>query len=225
MPKTLKISCETKDSVALSELIEFQGDLKVLTDSEAAKLRAEIETTGFAFPIYVWKDPKDKKKKILGGHQRVRVLRLMEKDGYTIPSVPVVYIQAKNEQEAKNRILQDVSQYGEVSKQGLFNFMQSNGINLEMIATRFHIPEIDIPEFKMEFFPPAGSTDKGEPTAVNYDAYLDKSIKPITLYYSAQDYEKIVAVLDQLLQKTGCTEYSSLIWRLVSEKVPALKSK
>ena len=119
--KTIRIACKGAELSALDDLHILQKDLKDLSDENFDKLKNEIDNTGYAFPIHVWKDVNDKNKKwIVGGTQRKRVLTEMrDKLGYIVPNVPIVVVEADNIKEAKLRILQDISQFGEMTKDGL----------------------------------------------------------------------------------------------------------
>jgi len=151
MIKTIQLACDTKDHLPLEDLEPFQGDLKSLSATEFAKLKGHILKTGFAFPIYVWKSPEGINY-ILGGHQRVRVLTSLKKEGYVIPSLPVVFIQAASVQDAKKRVLQDVAQFGQVENQGLYEFMTEAGISILDLQQDFKLPDLDMTAFGDEFF-------------------------------------------------------------------------
>jgi len=92
MEKTIKIACDTKDSLKLDEIIAFQGDLKELAPADALKLRKQIIDTGFAFPIYIWKTKEGNRIShyCVGGHARLHVLKGLRDDDYSIPPIPVV---------------------------------------------------------------------------------------------------------------------------------------
>ena len=143
--KTIQIRCEGSRSIDIDELIEFQGGLKDLEKSNYEKLKKEIEETGFAFPIYVWK--QDGKERVLGGHQRLRTLKTMRATGYEIPPIPVIDIEAKDEKEAKRRILQDASQYGTVNEDGFLEFLTENQFDLEFAKDSFRLPDINWDSF------------------------------------------------------------------------------
>lgn len=124
--------------------MELQGDLKMLTEVAYEKLKREILDTGFAFPVHVWKGPKGENY-IVGGHQRVLTLkRLRDVDGFRVPQVPVIRVLADDIRQAKRRVLQDVSQYGRVSADGLVPFMDDAGFDLKDIAGSFSIPDINL---------------------------------------------------------------------------------
>jgi ParB-like chromosome segregation protein Spo0J len=147
----IRVACDVKDHLPLSEFTGLQGDLKHLEPTDAAKLRREILDTGFAFPIYVWKQRG--KNYVLGGHQRLRVLRDLEAEGAEVPPIPVVHVKAKNLEEAKRRVLQDVAQYGRVTEEGLHGFVKEMDMGLLELGERFTIPEIDMAHLEANYFP------------------------------------------------------------------------
>ena len=51
----MRITCDTKDTLPLSELTEFQGGLKKRSDDDLAKIERSIEQYGFATPFFIWK--------------------------------------------------------------------------------------------------------------------------------------------------------------------------
>ena len=121
--KMIQIKCDTKDSLPLNALTELQGELKTLSKENAEKLKKQIRENGFIVPFFVWRD-KDVNY-ILDGHQRKDVLLQMEADGEELPSrFPVVYVQSDNEKDAKKKLLAINSQYGKMTEESLFNFME-----------------------------------------------------------------------------------------------------
>ena len=118
--KTIRINCKTADEILLSDLEPFQDNLKILTEKSRAKLKVQIVENGFIVPFFVWG------KKIIDGHQRLKVLLELEEEGYTLPKLfPVVKIKASTIKEAKERLLAITSQYGEITEEGFFDFVNS----------------------------------------------------------------------------------------------------
>lgn len=148
--------------VELAKLSPLQGDLKNLEVADFQRLRLSILDEGFFVPLFVWKAPKGRMK-LMDGHQRVRVLTKLESEGYKIPKLPVVYIHAKTQRDAKKRLLAITSAYGRVSRQGLYEFLED--LDPSMLRTHWSIPEfnIDPDNFLAEFFKDAaGSSGGGE---------------------------------------------------------------
>jgi hypothetical protein len=129
---TIQINCETKDCLNIAEMTELQGTLKERTDIDYDKIKLSIIKYGFSFPFFVWNDGK--KNYILDGHGRFATLCKMQKDGYEIPDLPVVYISCKDKNEAKQKLLRLNSQYGKMTKESVFDFTDGLEINFDEIA-------------------------------------------------------------------------------------------
>ena len=161
--RELQIKCETKDSIQMEQLTEFQGKLKELSEKNYKKLRKELETEGFIDPVRVWKQ-KDKNF-ILDGHQRLRVMKEMKKEGWKVPKVPIVFVKPRDEKQAKRWVLSLTSQYGRVGHEELYEFVCDVGLDPRDLATSFAIPGISLTEFKKNYFDPEVSgDDKDEET-------------------------------------------------------------
>lgn len=150
MDKTVVMKCEGALRIPLEELLDLQGGLKELSPENKLKLRTEILNTGFAFAPHVWVDADDKKY-LVDGHQRTSILRDLKAEGYEVPPVPVSTVEAPTMAEAKRRILQASSQYGEMTAQGLYDFMLINEIPFQDVQASFDLPNIDMTKFK-DFF-------------------------------------------------------------------------
>jgi hypothetical protein len=135
--KTIQINCKGSSVRSLSKLQIIQGELKSLSPANEAKLRKRIEKYGFDAPIFIWRN------KILDGTQRKIVVEKMLADGWTLPGgkVPVCEIKAKNLDEAKQRLLGYVSQYGKLDEDGLDAFLET--IEVPDLET------LDLPDFDM----------------------------------------------------------------------------
>ena len=130
--QTISIKCETKDTLELAELTELQGGLKERTDVDYDKIKLSIIKFGFSFPLFVWKSGKT--NYLCDGHGRFATLCKMQKDGYIIPPLPVVYIQCKNKAEAKQKLLRLNSQYGKMTKESVLEFASDIDLNFDEIA-------------------------------------------------------------------------------------------
>ena len=130
--QTISIKCETKDTLELAELTELQGGLKERTDVDYDKIKLSIIKFGFSFPLFVWKSGKT--NYLCDGHGRFATLCKMQKDGYIIPPLPVVYIQCKNKAEAKQKLLRLNSQYGKMTKESVLEFAEDLEINFDEIS-------------------------------------------------------------------------------------------
>lgn len=129
---TISIKCETSEKLEIAEMTEMQGGLKERTDIDYDKIKLSICKFGFSFPFFIWKSGN--KNYLIDGHGRFATLCKMQKDGYIIPPLPVVYIQCKNKTEAKQKLLRLNSQYGKMSKESVLEFAEDIDLNFDEIA-------------------------------------------------------------------------------------------
>ncbi len=118
--KKVEIKCKGADTLPIDKILEFQGELKTLSKGNEKKLRNSILKFGFIAPFFVWDDKGE--WRLLDGHQRLKTLLKMREEGYDIPLLPVDYIEADSEEDAKRKLLHITSQYGEFSPEGFENF-------------------------------------------------------------------------------------------------------
>lgn len=162
MEKVIRVTCRGAACIPVEDLEAFQGDLKTLGRDQAGKIRESIQRYGFSFPVFVWEDNRGKKK-IIDGHQRLFILRKMLADGWALEggAVPVAWIDAKDEHEAKKKILLAASVYARVSEGGIKRFLEEADITLDEIKVFVDIPNIDIEQITLEL-----GDDEGEEDAV-----------------------------------------------------------
>jgi hypothetical protein len=142
--KTLKITCKGYATIELDKIITIQGQLKELSDENFNKLKNQILKQGFAAPFFLWSD--NGKMKCLDGTQRYRVLTVLREEGYTIPPLPYVEIEAANEKQAAEKLLSFVSQYGKTTNDGLYEFMHEFELDKD-VFNNLEIPELNLEAF------------------------------------------------------------------------------
>ena len=163
---TISIKCETQDKLEIAEMTELQGGLKERTDIDYDKIKLSICKFGFSFPFFIWKNGN--KNYLIDGHGRFATLCKMQKDGYIIPPLPVVYIQCKNKTEAKQKLLRLNSQYGKMTKESVLTFAEDIDLNFDEIA---------LPDSVIDF------TDATEPTETEGDdevPEVDEKSEPVS---------------------------------------------
>jgi DNA modification methylase len=139
--KTIRISCKVSDFLPLDEIKEFQGNFKKRTKKEIDQIITSIIKFGFSFPMFTWQHEGN--NWCLDGHGRILALREMKKQGTEIPDLPVVFIEAENEAEAKQKILRLNSQYGLIDIEGFRQFVEGLEIEWGDLA----LPSGDLFEF------------------------------------------------------------------------------
>ena len=121
----------------------FQGDFKKeLLEEELTKLKNSIIKHGVFVPKFVWID--DKKHYILDGHQTKTALQSLEDEGYDIPDIPYFIINAKDEKDAAEKLLQINSRYAKINPDSIWlktiNFTE---VEINEIMKSIEIPELN----------------------------------------------------------------------------------
>ena len=137
----VKDDVDTIERLSIDTLIEFQGNLKTLNDTNLEKLINSIKTVGFSAPFFAFKSGK--KNYLLDGHQRIKALQKMREQGDIVPDLPVVFIKARDKSEAKKKLLFITSQYGKPDQGGFEEFIAD-------LDTDFLV-DIEIPDIKIDF--------------------------------------------------------------------------
>jgi len=125
-------------------------------------------------PKFVW-DSGDRLK-IMDGHQTQKALSSLEDDGYSIPPIPFVLIEAKDEKEAAKKLLALDSRYGVINIST--EFFDKYALDIELIRKWIEIPEfgVDLDELTKRFNSEIeGNTDPDEvPEVDEKEVYVKK---------------------------------------------------
>lgn len=140
------VKCHSRDTLPIDALMTFQGGLKRLTKENRDKLIGSICEKGFIAPIFIWQNDGD--NKLLDGHQRTATLNYMRQKGWEIPLLPVDYIEADSEKDAKEKLLLITSQYGEFTLEGFEEF--SAGLDLNTDNVHLSDGTFDLPSPEAE---------------------------------------------------------------------------
>lgn len=165
MQDYIRISCKVSDFLPLESIEVFQGNLKKRTQTEIEQIIKSILKFGFSFPLFVWQH--NGRNGCMDGHGRILALIQMsqyyyylEKDGSLnykkeqpppLPDLPVVYIEAENEAEAKQKLLRLNSTYGVIDVDGFKEFV----VGLELDWADLALPSGELFEFP-DIFNPEG---------------------------------------------------------------------
>jgi hypothetical protein len=204
------------DLLDYRKIESFQGELKELSEDNYIKLLNSFEKHGFFVPIFVWKN--DGHNYCLDGHGRLRVLNkeAIEFDN-TSHEVPVVYLEADNEQEAKEKLLKITSQYQKINYDGLYKFI-----------AEAELPEAEIYQaVAFDAMPLISQTteDEGKVNHIERDGeflnpeekYNASEINNIILIYGNDEYQEIMEfIADQISEDYGATP-SEVVLNLVRD--------
>lgn len=213
----VQVKCGEIRFLPWEQIKDFQGDLKTLSDANYEKLKALILKLGFSDSFRVWLEPNTDLIWTLNGHQRFKTLTRMKAEGYEIPELlPCEIIQAQDRAEAKEKLLALTSQFGEMTGQGLFNFITDAGLKFEDVD-RFQFSDIDTEVFKATFATnPEHGNDNGNAATVHAKLNERFIVPPFSVLDTKQGYwqdrrrawlalgiQSEVGRGDALLMKTG----------------------
>lgn len=120
---------------------EFQGDLKnPMTPEDLKKMCESLKKHGVFVPKFVWFDA-DQQANILDGHQTKQALLSLEEDGWEIPGIPYVVIEAESREDAAEKLLQINSRYAVINPESEWVKSLSN---VEQILSSIAIPEFSL---------------------------------------------------------------------------------
>ena len=156
MTKEIKIECTGTENIDIDNLTELQGNLKDLSKENYERLKDSILKYGFSFPLFVWKSEGN--NFIVDAHQRKKTLQKLKDEGYKIPPLPTVFINAKDKIEAKEKLLQLNSNYGKITQDGLYEFINEPDFEISQELLK----DIDLPEFDMDKFNDSFINDKDD---------------------------------------------------------------
>lgn len=116
----ITIACRGNESLPIDKIVDFQGDLKKLSEKNLLKLCKSIFINNFCAPFFVFNLDHGVTYQIGDGHGRLKALLAIREAGIPIPAFfPTVEISAENEADARKKLLAITSQYGRFQKQTL----------------------------------------------------------------------------------------------------------
>jgi len=115
--------------LSLDSIQELQKDLKRYSDKAYQKFKQRVIEKGFKYVFFVWIDKKTDKIYFIDGHHRKLFLKKMEDEGFKIPEkYYALPVEAENRKEAAIELLHLNSQYGEMTNEGLKDYLKSYNI-------------------------------------------------------------------------------------------------
>lgn len=228
--KTIRIRCQGAGLMSYKDITAFQGELKSLSKDNYARLKKLVTDNGMTSPIHVWKHKG--KFYNLDGHQRCRLFGELEsKEGYTIPKVPVVYIEADSIKQAKKILLSNVSQFGKVERQGLYEFALEADLAPAEMAENFHFPEVNLPSWMEEFFLDptkdsgnvAAMGDAGASDPDSLDRSASDHVRQVQLFFDSKTHPEFQQKTHDLGKHYGKDNLTDTVMEAVREAHRALK--
>jgi len=133
-------------TLAYTELIDFQGDLKhPMTPDALQTMKYSLIKHGVFVPKFVWFDT-DRQANILDGHQTKQALASLAAEGWVIPPIPYVTVEASSREDAAEKLLQINSRYAEINPQTTwfdsFNFADISGVLKSIVIPTLNLSSL-----------------------------------------------------------------------------------
>ncbi len=188
-PFKINIACEGKENLTLDSLEEFQSELKTRTESDIVKILRSIRDFGFSFPFFY--AVLGGRRYVLDGHGRLLALQIFKQLGGQIPRLPAVRIHAKDEADAKQKLLRLNSRYGTIDLEGLKDFVDGLQVNVDDLE----LPDINIEDIFIDDLEEEEPEiqEKPEKTLIQIGD-ISESVSPIIA-------EKIINIITRRKQK------------------------
>ncbi len=185
----IKIKCNTGETAKLEDLIAIQGGLKMIDDTIMAKLKKNLLTKGFKFPVYIW--IHEGKSHIIDGVHRQMALRELLKENHTIDEdqIPVCHIEAKNMKDAKIKVLRASSKYSKIDQEIYLDGVKKFGLSLKEMKEYLEFDDISL-DYLEYLTDTEGAASKG------------MSMKNLILRYPKAKAKRFVQMVEALRKAT-----------------------
>ena len=160
------------EMTTIDRLKPFPGNPKTLSEVDKKKLIAQIRKHGLLKALSVWKKGTEEKPKyiVLDGNQRLEAIKaIFEEDGNSLLEIAVEPIECTDEDDAREKCLALVCQFGRVSKSKYKRITEKAGYKtLEEAQAVFSFVEMDGEE-EEEKAPQKGAKDDTEPSPDDWE--------------------------------------------------------
>ena len=185
----------------VDKLIPYINNSRTHSDEQVAQIAASIKEFGWTNPILV-----DGENGIIAGHGRLMAARKL---GYT--EVPTIELKDLTETQRKAYIIADNRL---ALNAGWDNEMLTIELN-DLLADGFALEMLGFDTGIVEQLLMGETADLGLLPEEKLDNFLNGDTKILRLAYDEQEFSQITDALQQLQQKTGVDDFSTIILDLV----------
>ncbi len=138
MKKIKVLNKNNLPTIEYYKLKDLQGGFKDISRADLDKLKESIKKFGIFVPKFIWISDD---YYIIDGHQTVKALKELEDEGYEIPPIPYVKIEAENKQDALKKLILINSRYGKIN---IFDNPINQVLIVDEIMRLLEIPELRV---------------------------------------------------------------------------------
>ena len=179
----------------------------VLTPEQMVALKATIKKFGFLAPVIL-----NKKLEVIDGEHRVTVYKELKKE--TIPAYVInvdtinkkILRQLMNKLRGEHDPLKDKEEFKMINDAGRLNDFTN------LLA-------VNIADFDKVINPPneIDSNRNSEKIELSQENYLNGTIKQMILFFSNEDYEKVMPKFDRYMQELNVDNHTDLVMQFFKE--------
>jgi len=150
---------EIKDNILKTEKIEWRKlewlqneKLKEFFVKSKDLLKESLKKNDYIDPLNVWQDEIGKIW-VLDGCHRQAALKECEEEGIKIPELLTAnFIKCRDRKHAAKLVLVYAAKYAQITDEGLYEFIETEGLKLDDLKMEIDLPEIDFDDFEKDFY-------------------------------------------------------------------------
>jgi len=208
MSKELTIKVKDCTTIPWELLKEYEFNNLKSETRDIQKLKKSIIKRGFCFPLYIWADHEY----VIDGNGRNKALRELEQEGYNIPALPIVEIEAKTKKEAKMRVLQANSDHGNIDRDSISQFSEDIDI---MDMDDINIPSFNLSEVQSAEVDYEEGEEIKEVEPKKDELHEDKHIKQFVASLSVAEHDEFRDLVKPIIREHGINNNRELLMFLV----------
>lgn len=186
-------------NVAIEDLKFADYNPRKITEKQIEDIKASIQKYGMVQPIIV-NENTDRKNIIIGGHQRVRVMKMLD-----FKEVPVIYVNLNEAQERELNIRLN-------KNTGDWDWdVLANNFNVDDLTSwGFTSGELGISDNPKDEI----DTDN---LGNSLDSYLDGNIRQVVLYFKKEEYENVLPRIQAVMEKEGVESHTEAFIKMLEK--------
>ncbi len=119
---TILNKVKTLKTASVETFLSWEFNTLKDKDRDVTNLKNSIIKNGFSFPVFLWHGHNY----VIDGTGRRKAVEELLKEGYTIKEIPYVEVEAKTIEEARQRVIEASSSFGNITKKSLLDFVDGD---------------------------------------------------------------------------------------------------
>lgn len=120
--KTIENKVKTLKTTDVQTFLSWEFNTLKDKNRDVTNLKNAIVKNGFSFPVFLWYGHNY----VIDGTGRRKAVEELTKEGYEIPEIPYVEVEAKTIEEARQKVLEASSSFGDISKKSFLEFVDGD---------------------------------------------------------------------------------------------------